>query len=196
MSSRSPEYLAENLAPQLLAATTSLFALAMITVLARFYVRIFMIKIFGWDGMSKLQWFADRKPLLIAPYRRRDDDHLSGTLATTPQPLPRGPPQHQNVRFADATFRVLAHHAWDYSSKPLILDSVGTRKHSPCRTYLHSPSSCTSTRYESFYNLLYITHEFARSWSSPHTASSSCRSGSSCCVWQIGRNIGPSLLVC
>lgn len=55
MPLRSPEYLAENLAPQLLAVTGSLFALAMITVLARFYVRVFMMKIFGWDGEHKFQ---------------------------------------------------------------------------------------------------------------------------------------------
>lgn len=47
---RSPEYLAENLTPQLLAVTVSLFALAMITVLMRCYVRVFIVKITGWDG--------------------------------------------------------------------------------------------------------------------------------------------------
>ncbi|KAF9694315.1 hypothetical protein EKO04_007413 [Ascochyta lentis] len=51
MPPRSPEYLAENLAPHLLAVTGSLFGLAMITVLMRFYVRIFMMKIFGWDDV-------------------------------------------------------------------------------------------------------------------------------------------------
>ncbi|KAF2631081.1 hypothetical protein BU25DRAFT_223974 [Macroventuria anomochaeta] len=51
MPLRSPEYMAENLAPQLLAVTTSLFALAMATVLARLYVRIFTMKIFGWDDV-------------------------------------------------------------------------------------------------------------------------------------------------
>ena len=55
MTLRSPEYLAEDLAPQLLAVTGALFAMAMITVLARFYVRILMMKIFGWDGKFKLQ---------------------------------------------------------------------------------------------------------------------------------------------
>lgn len=95
MPLRSPEYLAENLAPHLLAVTISLFAPAMITVLARYYVRIFMMKIFGWDGEFKLMQFAERQPLLIAPYRRRYDGHLSGMFATTPQPLPRQPPRHQ-----------------------------------------------------------------------------------------------------
>ncbi|KAF1846575.1 uncharacterized protein K460DRAFT_283445 [Cucurbitaria berberidis CBS 394.84] len=46
---RSPEYMAENQAPRLLAVEGTLFALAMITVLMRFYVRIFMLKTFGWD---------------------------------------------------------------------------------------------------------------------------------------------------
>ena len=50
----SPEYLAENQAPHLLAVTISLYALATLTVLARFYVRIFMMKIFGWDGEFEL----------------------------------------------------------------------------------------------------------------------------------------------
>jgi hypothetical protein len=47
---RSPEYLAENQAPRLLAVEGTLFALAISTVLMRFYVRIFMLKTFGWDG--------------------------------------------------------------------------------------------------------------------------------------------------
>ncbi|OAL54457.1 hypothetical protein IQ07DRAFT_558600 [Pyrenochaeta sp. DS3sAY3a] len=46
---RSPEYLAENQAPRLLAVEGTLFALAISTVLMRFYVRIFMLKTFGWD---------------------------------------------------------------------------------------------------------------------------------------------------
>jgi hypothetical protein len=46
----SPEYLAENQAPNLLAVTISLYVLATLTVLTRFYVRIFMMKMFGWDG--------------------------------------------------------------------------------------------------------------------------------------------------
>ena len=50
----SPEYLAENQAPNLLAVTISLYVLATLTVLARFYVRIFMMKIFGWDGKFEL----------------------------------------------------------------------------------------------------------------------------------------------
>lgn len=52
---RSPEYMAENLAPHLLAVTGTLFALAMITVLARFYMRVGQMKTFGWDGEFKLQ---------------------------------------------------------------------------------------------------------------------------------------------
>jgi hypothetical protein len=47
---RSPEYMAENLAPRLLAVEGSLFALSMTALLMRFYVRIFMLKMFGWDG--------------------------------------------------------------------------------------------------------------------------------------------------
>lgn len=50
MPPRSPEYLAETLAPHLLAITISLTALAMITVFARFWVRISILKTFGWDG--------------------------------------------------------------------------------------------------------------------------------------------------
>ncbi|KAL7778662.1 hypothetical protein CFE70_008163 [Pyrenophora teres f. teres 0-1] len=50
MPARSPEYLAENQAGRLLAVTCPLFALSALAVLLRFYVRIFMLKIFGWDG--------------------------------------------------------------------------------------------------------------------------------------------------
>jgi hypothetical protein len=49
MPQRSPEYLTENIAPRLLAVEGTLFALAMTAVLMRFYVRIFMLKMFGWD---------------------------------------------------------------------------------------------------------------------------------------------------
>ena len=103
---RSPEYLAENLAPHLLAVTGALFALAMITVLARFYVRIFMMKIFGWDGRFKLQWFAGRRPSLTALYRRCDDDHISGMSAITPQPLPQCTAQYQFFWITDLTTSV------------------------------------------------------------------------------------------
>jgi hypothetical protein len=47
---RSSEYLVENYAPRLLAVEGSLFALSMSVILMRFYVRIFMLKMFGWDG--------------------------------------------------------------------------------------------------------------------------------------------------
>jgi hypothetical protein len=50
MPPRSAEYLAENIAPRLLAVEGTLFAVAMSAVLMRFYVRIFMLKMFGWDG--------------------------------------------------------------------------------------------------------------------------------------------------
>jgi hypothetical protein len=50
MPPRSPEYMAENIAPRLLAVECSLFALSMIAILMRFYVRTFMLKMFGWDG--------------------------------------------------------------------------------------------------------------------------------------------------
>lgn len=50
MPPRSPEYMAENQAGRLLAVEGSLFALSTTTVLLRFYVRIFMLKTFGWDG--------------------------------------------------------------------------------------------------------------------------------------------------
>jgi hypothetical protein len=89
MPLRSPEYLAEDLAPHLLAITISLTALALITVFARFWVRIFILKTFGWDGEFESIQFADRQSLLTAPYRRRYDDHLSGMFAATPQPLPQ-----------------------------------------------------------------------------------------------------------
>ncbi|KAF2829246.1 hypothetical protein CC86DRAFT_464898 [Ophiobolus disseminans] len=49
MPPRSPEYMAENIAPQLLAVEGSLFALSMTAVLLRLYVRGFMLKTFGWD---------------------------------------------------------------------------------------------------------------------------------------------------
>ena len=55
MLPQSLEYLAENQASRLLAVTISLYVLATLTVLARFYVRIFMMKIFGWDGEFQLQ---------------------------------------------------------------------------------------------------------------------------------------------
>jgi hypothetical protein len=50
MPPRSPEYLAENIAPKLLAVECTLFAFSMGAILLRFYVRIFMLKMFGWDG--------------------------------------------------------------------------------------------------------------------------------------------------
>jgi hypothetical protein len=87
MPLRSPEYMAENLAPHLLAITISLTALALITVVARFWVRIVILKTFGWDGEFKPLRFADRQPLLTALYCRRYDDYLSGMFATAPQPL-------------------------------------------------------------------------------------------------------------
>ena len=93
MPLRSPEYLAEDLAPHLLAITISLTALALTTVVARFWVRIFILKTFGWDGEFKPLQYADRQPLLTAPYRRRYDDHLSGMFATAPQPVPHQSPQ-------------------------------------------------------------------------------------------------------
>jgi hypothetical protein len=42
MPQRSLEYLAENIAPRLLAVEGTLFAVAMTAVFMRFYVRIFM----------------------------------------------------------------------------------------------------------------------------------------------------------
>lgn len=48
---RSPEYMAENQASHLMAVEGPLFALSTAAVLLRFYVRIFMLKTFGWDGM-------------------------------------------------------------------------------------------------------------------------------------------------
>lgn len=50
----SPEYMAENYGPKLLAIDLTLFGVAMITVVMRFYVRIFTLKTFGWDGMYSL----------------------------------------------------------------------------------------------------------------------------------------------
>lgn len=87
MPLRSPEYLAENLAPQLLAVTGSLFALAMITAVMRCYVRVFIVKISGWDGKSKLQWYASYPLLLTTPCCRHYDDHINSTFATTRRPL-------------------------------------------------------------------------------------------------------------
>jgi hypothetical protein len=49
---RSPEYLAENQAGRLMAVEGPLFALSTLAIMLRFYVRIFMLKTFGWDGMS------------------------------------------------------------------------------------------------------------------------------------------------
>ncbi|KAL1798660.1 hypothetical protein ACET3X_002697 [Alternaria dauci] len=51
MPVRSPEYMAENQAGRLLAVEGSLFALSTTAVLMRFYVRVFMLKTFGWDDV-------------------------------------------------------------------------------------------------------------------------------------------------
>jgi hypothetical protein len=66
MPPRSPEYMAENIAPQLLAIEGTLFAIAMSAVFLRFYVRIFMLKIFGWDGKPKSK--ADQSINLTVPF--------------------------------------------------------------------------------------------------------------------------------
>ncbi|KAF1838094.1 hypothetical protein BDW02DRAFT_51514 [Decorospora gaudefroyi] len=47
----SPEYMAENQGPRLMAVEGPLFALSTLAVLLRFYVRIFMLKTFGWDDI-------------------------------------------------------------------------------------------------------------------------------------------------
>jgi hypothetical protein len=52
MPQRSPEYLAENQARRLMAVEGPLFALSTLMILLRFYVRIFMLKTWGWDGTS------------------------------------------------------------------------------------------------------------------------------------------------
>ena len=54
MPARSPEYMAENQAGRLLAVEGSLFALSTTAIMLRFYVRIFMLKTFGWDGKYNL----------------------------------------------------------------------------------------------------------------------------------------------
>jgi hypothetical protein len=54
MPQRSLEYLAENIAPRLLAVEGTLFAVAMTAVFMRFYVRIFILKTFGWDDWMML----------------------------------------------------------------------------------------------------------------------------------------------
>lgn len=49
---RPPQaYLDETFAPKMLAVDGSLYALAMTCVLMRIYVRVFMLKTFGIDGM-------------------------------------------------------------------------------------------------------------------------------------------------
>lgn len=47
---RSPEYLAENIGPRLVAIECSLFAISTTVILLRFYVRMCLLKTFGWDG--------------------------------------------------------------------------------------------------------------------------------------------------
>lgn len=47
-----PAYYREDVGPRLLAIDCTLFGVAMITVLMRIYVRVFMLKTFGIDGMS------------------------------------------------------------------------------------------------------------------------------------------------
>jgi hypothetical protein len=48
----SPEYLAENYGPTLLAVDCTLFGIAATTMILRIYVRVFMLKMFGIDGTS------------------------------------------------------------------------------------------------------------------------------------------------
>ena len=48
----SPEYLAWDIGPKLLAIDLTLFGIAMMTVFMRLYVRVFMLKMFGIDGKS------------------------------------------------------------------------------------------------------------------------------------------------
>jgi hypothetical protein len=52
--------MAENQAAKLLAVEGPLFALSTIAVLLRFYVRIFMLKTFGWDGMFMSLLYGSR----------------------------------------------------------------------------------------------------------------------------------------
>lgn len=46
----SPEYLAENYGPSLLAINCTLFGIAALTMILRIYVRVFILKMFGIDG--------------------------------------------------------------------------------------------------------------------------------------------------
>lgn len=48
------EYLARTIAPKLLAVDGTLYSLAMLCVLMRIYVRVFMLKTFGPDGKTLL----------------------------------------------------------------------------------------------------------------------------------------------
>jgi hypothetical protein len=63
----------------LLAIEGALFALSMGAILMRFYVRVFMLKMFGWDGESCGSDAAGNRSL-TAPYCRLDDGNLSGKL--------------------------------------------------------------------------------------------------------------------
>lgn len=61
MPARSPEYMAENQAGRLMAVEGSLFALSTSAILLRFYVRLFMLKTFGWDGMYDPSAFVSNR---------------------------------------------------------------------------------------------------------------------------------------
>lgn len=47
---RSPEYMAWNIGPKLMAVECTLFGIAMVTMMLRVYVRVFVLKMFGVDG--------------------------------------------------------------------------------------------------------------------------------------------------
>jgi hypothetical protein len=49
------EYLEQNSAPKMLAVNGTLFGLALLCVLLRIYVRAFMLKTFGIDGLFFLR---------------------------------------------------------------------------------------------------------------------------------------------
>jgi hypothetical protein len=76
----SIEYMAENDGPKLLAISCTLFGVAMVTVILRFYVRIFVLRMFGIDGWSSSspheQHYSNRSD------GRLDDGGISGVCSS------------------------------------------------------------------------------------------------------------------
>ena len=71
-----PEYMAENHAPHLRAIEGYLFTLSMSVILMRLYIRIFILKKFGWDGKCRTIFETCKSKVLTASIRRLDDGRI------------------------------------------------------------------------------------------------------------------------